>query len=274
MRVRVEHDSPLAVYVYLDGLEESVFSAQRSGESPEHVSTTLEPMSSGSQTEPPVAAVPTSVSPDHRGITELFGVLACGELAAFYRLTSEALMAPGIRGRVAMASMAAAEMAHFETLQDELQRRGVDVYELIAAYEAVLDRYHASTVPSTWEESLVKVYVGDGLAADFYLEIAGTLPPEAEAVVRAVMAETGHSEFAVQAIRDAVAANPNLKSPLTLWGRRLLGEAITQTQYVLAGQEDLTELLFSVETDLNGIAGFFDSIQERHARRMADMGLT
>lgn len=247
--------------------------AECAGEAPLGGRTTLDRMSSGSQTEPPAAAVSTSVSADHPGITELFGVLACGELAAFYRLTSEALMAPDLRGRVAMASMAAAEMSHFETLQEELQRRGADVYRLIAAYEEVLDRYHASTVPSTWEESLVKVYVGDGLAADFYLEIAGTLPPGSEAVVRTVMAETGHSDFAVAAIRDAVAADPNLKSPLTLWGRRLLGEAITQTQYVLAGQEDLTELLFSVETDLNGIAGFFDSIQERHARRMADMGL-
>jgi len=42
---------------------------------------------------------------------------------------------------------------------------------------------------------------------------------------------------------------------------------------VLAGQEELTELLFSVQSDLNRIVTFFDSIQERHARRMADMGL-
>ena len=230
-------------------------------------------MSSGSQTEPPVSDVATSVPFDHPGITELFGVLACGELAAFYRLTSEAVMAPGIRGRVAMASMAAAEMAHFEILQDELRARGVDVYNAIEKYEAVLERYHASTVPSSWQESLVKAYVGDGLAADFYLEIAGTLPSEAEAVVRKVMSETGHSDFAATAVRDAVAADPDLKSPLTLWGRRLLGEAITQTQYVLAGQEELTELLFSVQSDLNRIVTFFDSIQERHARRMADMGL-
>ncbi len=119
----------------------------------------------------------------------------------------------------------------------------------------------------------MKAYVGDGLAADFYMEIAGTLPKDAEAVVRTVMAETGHSEFAVAAIRAAVAADPALSSPLTLWGRRLLGEAITQTQYVLAGQEALTELLFSVEADLNQIVDFFGSIQDRHAQRMADMGL-
>lgn len=237
------------------------------------VLTTLALMSSGSQTQPPVSDVAAGSSASHPGITELFGVLACGELAAFYRLASEATMAPDMRGRVEMASMAAAEMSHFEILQEALGARGVDVYESIAAYTPVLEKYHSSTVPSNWHESLVKAYVGDGLAADFYMEIAGTLPKDAEAVVRTVMAETGHSEFAVAAIREAVAADPALSSPLTLWGRRLLGEAITQTQYVLAGQEALTELLFSVEADLNQIVDFFGSIQDRHAQRMADMGL-
>lgn len=237
------------------------------------VLTTLDIMSSGPQTQPSVSDIASGASADHPGITELFGVLACGELAAFYRLASEAAMAPDARGRVEMASMAAAEMSHFEILQEALKRRGVDVYDSIAAYDRVLERYHASTVPSNWHESLVKAYVGDGLAADFYLEVAGTLPADAESVVRTVMAETGHSDFAVAAIRDAVEADPNLKSPLTLWGRRLLGEAITQTQYVLAGQESLTELLFSVEADLNRIVEFFDSIQDRHAQRMSDMDL-
>ena len=47
---------------------------------------------------------------DHPGVNELFAVLAYGEVAAFYRLTDEARMAPDLRGRISMASMAAAEM--------------------------------------------------------------------------------------------------------------------------------------------------------------------
>ncbi len=82
---------------------------------------------------------PPVSSASHPGITELFGVLACGELAAFYRLASEATMAPDMRGRVEMASMAAAEMSHFEILQEALGARGVDVYESIAAYTPVLE---------------------------------------------------------------------------------------------------------------------------------------
>ena len=38
------------------------------------------------------------VSVDHPGVNELFALLAYGEVAAFYRLTEEARMAPNLRG--------------------------------------------------------------------------------------------------------------------------------------------------------------------------------
>ena len=72
--------------------------------------------------DPPSSRVPA----DHPGVNELFAVLAYGEVAAFYRLTDEARMAPDLRGRISMASMAAAEMGHYELLHDALESRGVD----------------------------------------------------------------------------------------------------------------------------------------------------
>ncbi len=210
---------------------------------------------------------------DDPGITSLFGVLVAGELAAFYRLTDEARMAPDIRGRVAMAQMAGEEMAHFEVLANELTRRGRDVVDTVAHYRPILDQYHGSTTPNTWLESMVKAYIGDGLAADFYLEVAHTLPADAEGIVQRVMAETSHSDFACDEVRAAIKADPSLASPLRLWGRRLLGEAITQAQHVLASEEELTGLLFSEVSDFTRISTFFESIQDRHAKRMTDLGL-
>ena len=51
-------------------------------------------------------------------------------------------------------------------------------------YAPALENYHRLTTPSTWLEALVKTYVGDALAADFYLEIADVLPDEVADVVR------------------------------------------------------------------------------------------
>ena len=74
------------------------------------------------------------MSVDHPGIDELFALLAYGEVAAFYRLTDEAQMAPDLNGRINMAAMAAAEMGHYELLRDALAGRGVDVVPAMSHY--------------------------------------------------------------------------------------------------------------------------------------------
>ncbi|WP_216908062.1 ferritin-like fold-containing protein [Nocardia noduli] len=210
---------------------------------------------------------------DHPGVTDLFAVLAYGEISAFYRLAEEAKLSPTLRGKVAVAKMAAAEMEHFASLEAALAAVGADIFDAMAPFVHALDAYHASTDPSTWLESMVKFYVGDGIAADFYTEIAGALSPEVAAVVRDVLAETSHSEFVVEEVRRAVETSRSERDRLTLWGRRLLGEAITQAQYVMAQRDELTDLVLTATGDLNGIAELFDRMQTSHAQRMAVLGL-
>ena len=225
----------------------------------------------------PPAASPeqtrSGAAADHPGVNELFALLAYGEVAAFYRLTEEARMAPNLRGRIAMASMAAAEMGHYEMLGDALATRGIDVEEAMSGYVSALENYHRLTTPSTWLESLVKTYVGDALAADFYLEIADSLPDAIADVVRAVLAETGHSQFVVTEVQAAVTASEKQRHRLALWSRRLLGEAITQAQYVLADHDELVDLVMSSGEGLTQMTEFFDRLQHTHSTRMHELGL-
>jgi hypothetical protein len=211
---------------------------------------------------------------DHPGVNELFAVLAYGEVAAFYRLTDEARMAPDLRGRISMASMAAAEMGHYELLRDALERRGVDVVSAMSKYVSALENYHRLTMPSTWLEALVKTYVGDALAADLYLEIAGGLPDEVADVVRAALSETGHSQFVVAEVRAAVNASGKQRSRLALWSRRLLGEAITQAQFLLADHDELVDLVVAGTGGLTQLGAFFDRLQRTHDQRMRELGLS
>ena len=225
--------------------------------SPEQISTSVTP----------------GVSADHPGVNELFALLAYGEVAAFYRLTDEARMAPNLRGRINMASMAAAEMNHYELLRDALEHRGIDAVAAMTRYAPALDYYHRLTTPSTWLEALVKTYVGDALAADFYLEIADLLPDDVAGVVRGVLAETGHSQFVVAEVRPAVTTSQRQRHRLALWSRRLLGEAITQAQFVLADHDELVDLVVSGTEGLGQLTEFFDRLQRTHSRRMQELGL-
>ena len=215
----------------------------------------------------------TTASEEHPGVDQLFALLAYGEVAAFYRLTDEARMAPNLAGRINMASMAAAEMNHYELLRDALDKRGVDIVSAMTKYASALESYHRLTMPSTWLEALVKTYIGDALAADFYLEIADALPGAAADVVREVLAETGHSQFVVAEVKAAVTASDKQRHRLALWSRRLLGEAITQAQYVLAQHDELVDLVLSSGEGLGQMAEFFERLQNTHNARVRELGL-
>ena len=79
----------------------------------------------------------------------------------------------------------------------------------MAPFVAALEAYHDQTEPNDWLEALIKAYVGDGIADDFYREVAalaGPARPGAGAGRRCTM--TALRDFAAEEIRDAIAADP------------------------------------------------------------------
>src|SRR5690349_5611842 len=152
-------------------------------------------------------------------VVDLLGAISYGEISAFERLAEDATMAPTIRDKVALASMAAAELGHVARLHDRLTELGADPFEAMAAFIAPIEKFHRHTAPSDWYEGLVKAYVGDGLAADFYREIAAYLDAATRDLVIASLDDSGQSEFVVDRVRQAIAATPAVGGPLGLWGR-------------------------------------------------------
>lgn len=216
--------------------------------------------------------------PDYRrAIIDLLGGLAYSELSAFERLAEDAAQAPTLPDTAALAAMAAAEFGHFQRLRDRLASLGADPYEAMEPFHEPVDAFHAYTAPSDWLESLIKAYVGDGLAADFYREIATHLDVDTRTLILEVLDDTGHSTFAVEAVLRAIEENPKIAGRLALWARRLMGEALSQAQRVAANRDALTALLVGgVERpgmDLAAVARMFVRLTETHTRRMETLGL-
>ncbi len=221
---------------------------------------------------------PPYADPAYRvAVVDLLGVLAYSELTAFERLTEDASSAPSLQDKVALAAMAAAEFGHFERLRDRLVELGADPFSAMEPFHAAVDAFHAYTAPSDWLESLIKAYVGDGLAADFYREIAAHLDDGTRDLILATLDDSGHSDFAVEHVRRAIKANPKIAGRLALWARRLMGEALSQAQRVAAERDALTALLVGgvdrPGMDLAAVAGMFGRLTETHTERMAALGL-
>jgi hypothetical protein len=207
-------------------------------------------------------------------VVDLLGVLAYGELTAFDRLADDSRLAPTLAGRAALAGMAAAEIGHYERLRTRLTELGADAEAAMYPFVDVFDTFHSSTSPSTWLEGLVKAYVGDGIAADFYREVSTFLPPPDRELVLEVLADTGHADFAVREVRAAIAADPAVSGRLSLWARRLVGEALSQAQRVAAERDALAMLLVGGTGDLAGIAALLKRITSAHTARMQTIGLS
>ncbi|MFE6779466.1 ferritin-like fold-containing protein [Streptomyces sp. NPDC057702] len=218
-----------------------------------------------------------STEPQYRAaVIDLLGALAYGELAAFERLAEDAKLAPTIDDKAELAKMASAEFHHFERLRDRIAAIEAEPNEAMEPFAAALDEFHRQTAPSDWLEGLVKAYVGDSIASDFYREVAARLDTDTRALVLQVLDDTGHASFAVEKVRAAIEADPRVGGRLALWARRLMGEALSQAQRVVADRDALSTMLVGGVADgfdLAEVGRMFSRITEAHTKRMAALGL-
>jgi tRNA-(MS[2]IO[6]A)-hydroxylase (MiaE)-like len=236
----------------------------------------------------------------HRdGVLDLLGLLAYGELGAFFRLSEDAALAPSLADKAALAGMAVAEFGHFRQLCERVSALGAVPEQVMRPFAPAVDAFHARTAPADWLEGLVKAYVGDGIAADFYRAVAELVDPQTQDLVLAVLGDTGHAEFVISRVRAAIAADPQLGGRLALWARRLVGEALAQAYRVVADRRPLASLLASgadpggtgtaqgaagtaqgaagtaqAGADLGDIGRMLARITDAHAARMASLGLS
>ncbi len=259
-----------------------VTEAQRRDDASREHSEPGEPRKSG-QSEPDQSEPDQSEPDQQSGIIDLLGLLAYAELDAYFRLTDDAALAPSLADRAALAGMAVAEFGHFRLLCEQLAVLGAQPDQAMLPFAPALDAFHARTAPADWLEGLVKAYVGDGIAADFYRAVAELVDPQTRKLVLRVLADTGHTEFVIARVRAAIAADPQVGGRLALWARRLVGEALAQAYRVVADRPSLAALLAGAAPrepgqpgqpgQLGDIGRMLAQITDAQAQRMASLGL-
>jgi len=213
---------------------------------------------------------PAAAAPSREAVIDLLGLLALGELLAFERMVYDARLAPDLGRRAALSEAAVGEIRNYRLLADRLNELGADPGDAMAPFKEAFRSFDASTSPRDWLEALVKVYLGDAVADDFFRVVSAGLDDKDRVLIETVLAETGASDLAAAEIRAAVEADPAVTGRLSLWARRLVGEGINRAQGVAAANERLTGIIV-------GDGGTLDALLRRltraHQDRMKSVGL-
>ena len=208
-------------------------------------------------------------------VIDLLGLLAYGELSSFEQMAADAQKAPSLPEKAQMANFASGEFEHYNRITNRLKALGVDPVDAMKPFAGALDAYHNQLVPSNWLEGLVKSYIGEGIASDFYREALKFLDKETAELVEEVLSDNGFADFAIERIRQASESDAIMAGRLALWGRRMMGEMIAQAALVAKERMSVAELFISSEPtesladELNGLV---NRLTVGHARRMDVLG--
>ncbi len=216
--------------------------------------------------------------PQYRAaVIDLLALLAVSELTAFERMASDSVLAPSFADKASMGELATTEFKHFIALRNRLVELGADPEIAMEPFRQTLEDFHAKTKPTDWLEGLMKAFVGDGIALDFYKEISSYVDPRTRELVLEVCDDLSQAAYVVERIRSAIEEDPKVAGRLALWGRRLVGEALSQAQRVAAERDALAALIIGgvdrPGADLAEIGRMLARLTDSHSKRMADLGL-
>ncbi len=212
------------------------------------------------------------------GVTALLGVLAYGELKSFFATVEDAGMAPGVHLKGVLAAFAVREFEHYEALLARLRELDVDPQAAMGPVAAAIDEWHRRTKPKNWMEGLMKAYAGQSIATDFYRECADWVDPVSRTLMLEVLGDNEAAVFVEQQLREAIDHDERVSGTLALWGRRLVGEALTQAQLTIAENQALESFLIAGGSrhgmTLQQLSELFTRITDAHTARMETLGLT
>ncbi|WP_081744656.1 ferritin-like fold-containing protein [Arthrobacter sp. H14] len=211
-------------------------------------------------------------------LLELLGVMAYGELSAFERLSSDARFSPTLTDRATLGQRAVSEFLHYELIAARLEAMEADVEDTMRPFVVSIDAFHDRTRPADWYESIMKAYVIDAISADFYRALSRHLDPATQKVIADVQVSEAQSTVLMNRLKQALVEHPKLPSRLALWGRRLVGEALTQAQRIGIERAFLEGLIGDPnDADAAGadrVSKLFSDLTRAHSRRMNLLGLT
>ncbi|MFT4137264.1 ferritin-like fold-containing protein [Microbacterium sp.] len=150
-----------------------------------------------------------------------------------------------------------------------IRRRGDDPQQLMLPFREPLDAFRRATHGARPLETMLSVHITAGMLDDFYLSLSASYGDTGRAVAEILQAGDDREEL-VGILTDAIAADPEWRALLALWGRRLVGDTLLIARGVLRAPEPGAT---DAAKDAKKVEPVFTDLMAAHSRRMAAMGL-
>ena len=196
------------------------------------------------------------------------GQAAYIQLEFFENLARAVATAPTLPAKEGLSAAAGVALRKHHALIAEIRRLGVEPDDVMAPFAPATDRFQQISSGADWYELLLGIHVTAGMLDGYFSRLAGGLPAELGARVRAILDEEGASAVLETELKAAVSTDPHLADRLALWGRSLVGDTLLIARSALRA----SEAPGSARADQ--VEPVFTELIADHTRRMDALGLT
>jgi len=206
----------------------------------------------------------SEVAPD---LLPYLGQVAYLQLQAFETLSRVVQQVPSLSNKEGIALTAGAALSRHQAVTAEIRRHDAEPAEVMAPFARAIDGFQSITIGRDWQETLLGVYVTDGLLSDFFMRLAQGLPGDVGPRAASLLGAQAGGEQLAGILSREIEADACLGSRLAMWGRRLVGDTllVARSALRLSGNE---------RSDEERIDPVFSEIIGAHTRRMDALGLT
>lgn len=198
-------------------------------------------------------------------IDTFLGQAAYLQLGYFETLSELIALNPELSDKESLSRAAGAALTKHEELVALIRERGDDPTALMLPFREPLDAFRGATHGVRPQETMLSVHITAGMLDDFYLALSASYGETGRRVARILRADDDR-EAIVDIIGRTIASDPEWKSLLALWGRRLVGDTL------LIARAALRPATLRVADEAK-VEPVFTELMAAHSRRMDAMGL-
>jgi hypothetical protein len=197
-------------------------------------------------------------------VTTFLGQAAYLQLGYFETLSELIASTPELPQKEALSRAAGAALEKHEGIVGLIRDRGNEPTAIMLPFREELDAFRRATHGMRPQETMLSVHITAGMLDDFYLALAASYGETGRRVARILRGDDDRQAI-VDILTQTIASDPEWRSLLAMWGRRLVGDTLLIARSALQGSLGAAEE--------KRVEPVFTELMGAHARRMDAMGL-